>query len=313
MTKFSIRRFNPTVVKNLTAYGVREPLARALAARGVRSINDLQYDLSELIPPNQLMGCTKAGEILADAILQDKNIVVIGDYDCDGATACAVGVKGLGLLGARKASFIIPDREKDGYGLSPNLVEKALEEKADVIVTVDNGISALEAVDYAKSKGLTVIVTDHHLPGEKLPAADCIVDPNQPDDTFESKALAGVGVIFYVLLATRAALRDKGLYKDKKQPNLLSLIDLVALGTVADVVPLDKNNRIIVTKGLEKIRQGKMQPGISSLLKLSGRNSVSLDSHDLAFAVAPRINAAGRLSDISCGVNCLISPNYNEA
>ncbi len=313
MTKFSIRRFNPTVVKNLTTHGVPEPLARALAARGVKSIKDLQYDLKEMIPPDRLKNCLEAGKVLADAILENKNIVLIGDYDCDGATACAVGVKGLGLLGAKKVSFLIPDREKDGYGLCRSLVEKAIERKADVLVTVDNGISAYEAVDYAKENGLQVIVTDHHLPGEHLPNADWIVNPNQPGDEFESKSLAGVGVIFYVLLGTRIALREKGAYKSRPQPNLLSLIDLVALGTVADVVPLDKNNRIIVTKGLEKIRNGKMQPGLTSLLKQTGRNCVTLDSHDLAFVIAPRINAAGRIADISCGVNCLISPNYSEA
>ncbi len=313
MTHFTIRRFDTTVTKNLTANGVPEPLARVFAARGVKRIEDINYDVSGLIPPNELLNCPQAGQILADAIIKNKKIIFIGDYDCDGATSCAVGIIGLTMFGAKQVDFIIPDREKDGYGLSKSLIDKALEKKADVVVTVDNGICAIEAVAYGKSKGLCIIVTDHHLPAETLPDADCIVNPNQPGDTFASKALAGVGVVFYVLLSTRAALREKGIFTVKDQPNPIVLTDLVALGTVADVVPMDKNNRILITKGLERIRQGKMHDGIAALLNSAGKNSYSLTVQDLGYSIAPRINAAGRLADIACGVNCLISPNIHAA
>ncbi len=313
MTQFTIRRFDPTVTQNLTAHGVPEPLARVFAARGVKKIEDIDYDISGLIPPDKLLNCPLAGQLLADAIVKNKKIVLIGDYDCDGATSCAVGIIGLTMLGAKQVDFIIPDREKDGYGLSKTLIDKALEKKADLVVTVDNGICAMEAVAYGKSKGLCIIVTDHHLPAETLPEADCIVNPNQPGDTFASKALAGVGVIFYVLLSTRAALREKGVFTTQNQPNPIVLTDLVALGTVADVVSMDKNNRILITKGLERIRQGKMQKGITALLNSAGKNSYSLTVQDLGYSIAPRINAAGRLADITCGVNCLISPNVSVA
>ncbi len=313
MTKFSIRRFDSTSANILVNAGFPVPLARAFAARGVKDSRQLNYDFTELLSPESLKNCREAGEMLAEAIKAKKKIVIIGDYDCDGATAVALGTLGLTLLGSTRVDFLIPDRDKDGYGLSESLVDKAAEKQADIIVTVDNGISSYDAVAYAKSKGLTVLITDHHLAPEKIPEADCIVNPNQPGDEFESKALAGVGVMYYVLISTRAVLREAGFYDGRKVPNLLNLIDLVALGTIADVVPLDKNNRILVTKGLERIRQGRMQPGLTALLNIAGRNCNTLTAQDLAFSIAPRLNAAGRIANITSGVNCLISANIDSA
>lgn len=307
MSTFTIRRFNSVVADSLVNAGYPTPLARVLSARGITSPKELTNDIKEMLPPHLMKNCMEAGKLLANCLVEKKKIFVIGDYDCDGAAGVAVGILGLRLLGAEFPDFLIPDREKEGYGLSKLLVDRALMDKAEVLVTVDNGISSIEAIRYAKEKGLTVIVTDHHLPADELPPADFIVNPNQKDDTFPSKALCGAGVMFYLLFATRAALREMGMYSKTPQPNLLSLVDLVALATIADVVPLDKNNRILVTKGIERIRQNKMQSGLAALLKVAGKNCFDINAIDLAFSVAPRINAAGRLSTNDLGVYCLIS------
>ena len=299
MTKITIRRFDRNVVQALTNRGFPEPLARALAARHVTS-------------PWDLKNCREAGEAIADAIWKQKKIVIIGDYDCDGATAVSVGILGLQALGAFNVSYLIPDRDKDGYGLSPQLVDRAAAAGAELIITVDNGISSVAAVEHAKTLGIEAVVTDHHLPGDEIPDT-LVVNPNQRGDTFPSKSLAGVGVIFYVLIAVRSALRAKGAYPNGKQPNLQHLIDLVALGTVADVVPLDRNNRILVSKGLDSIRAGKMQPGVSALLSVAGKNAHRISANDLGYILGPRINAAGRLDSINKGVECLTSYDYNTA
>lgn len=312
MTKISIRRFDHNVASALVNRGFPEPLARALAARRVTSPEELSYEFKGMLSPWALKNCKEAGEALAEAVWKQKHIVIIGDYDCDGATAVSVGLLGLQVLGAQNVSYIIPDREKDGYGLSPALVERAAALGAELIVTVDNGISSAPAVERAKELGIETVITDHHLPGEIVPDA-LIVNPNQKGDTFPSKALAGVGVIFYVLIATRAALRAKGAYPSGRQPNLEHLIDLVALGTVADLVPLDHNNRILVSKGLERIREGKMNLGIGALLSVAGKNAHRVNTTDLGFILGPRINAAGRLDSITKGVECLTTYDYGEA
>ena len=312
MTKITIRRFDRNVVQALTNRGFPEPLARALAARHVTSPSDLDYEFKEMLSPWDLKNCREAGEAIADAIWKQKKIVIIGDYDCDGATAVSVGILGLQALGAFNVSYLIPDRDKDGYGLSPQLVDRAAAAGAELIITVDNGISSVAAVEHAKTLGIEAVVTDHHLPGDEIPGT-LVVNPNQRGDTFPSKSLAGVGVIFYVLIAVRSALRAKGAYPNGKQPNLQHLIDLVALGTVADVVPLDRNNRILVSKGLDSIRAGKMQPGVSALLSVAGKNAHRISANDLGYILGPRINAAGRLDSINKGVECLTSYDYNTA
>ena len=312
MTKITIRRFDRNVVQSLTNRGFPEPLARALAARHVTSPSDLDYEFKEMLSPWDLKNCREAGEAIADAIWKQKKIVIIGDYDCDGATAVSVGILGLQALGAFNVSYLIPDRDKDGYGLSPQLVDRAAAAGAELIITVDNGISSVAAVEHAKTLGIEAVVTDHHLPGDEIPDT-LVVNPNQRGDTFPSKSLAGVGVIFYVLIAVRSALRAKGAYPNGKQPNLQHLIDLVALGTVADVVPLDRNNRILVSKGLDSIRAGKMQPGVSALLSVAGKNAHRISANDLGYILGPRINAAGRLDSINKGVECLTSYDYNTA
>ena len=310
--KITIRRFDRNVVQALTNRGFPEPLARALAARHVTSPSDLDYEFKEMLSPWDLKNCREAGEAIADAIWKQKKIVIIGDYDCDGATAVSVGILGLQALGAFNVSYLIPDRDKDGYGLSPQLVDRAAAAGAELIITVDNGISSVAAVEHAKTLGIEAVVTDHHLPGDEIPDT-LVVNPNQRGDTFPSKSLAGVGVIFYVLIAVRSALRAKGAYPNGKQPNLQHLIDLVALGTVADVVPLDRNNRILVSKGLDSIRAGKMQPGVSALLSIAGKNAHRISANDLGYILGPRINAAGRLDSINKGVECLTSYDYNTA
>ena len=312
MTKITIRRFDRNVVQALTNRGFPEPLARALAARHVTSPSDLDYEFKEMLSPWDLKNCKEAGEAIADAIWKQKKIVIIGDYDCDGATAVSVGILGLQALGAFNVSYLIPDRDKDGYGLSPQLVDRAAAAGAKFIITVDNGISSVAAVEHAKTLGIETVVTDHHLPGDEIPDT-LVVNPNQRGDAFPSKSLAGVGVIFYVLIAVRSALRAKGAYPNGKQPNLQHLIDLVALGTVADVVPLDRNNRILVSKGLDSIRAGKMQPGVSALLSVAGKNAHRICANDLGYILGPRINAAGRLDSINKGVECLTSYDYNTA
>ncbi len=288
-------------------------LTRLYAARGVSSEAELDKSLARLIPYQQLKGIDAAVDLLVTALEQRQRILIVGDFDADGATASTVGVLGLRLLGAAHVDYLVPSRFKFGYGLTPEIVAVALERTPHLLVTVDNGISSVEGVAAAKAAGLQVLVTDHHLPGAELPTADAIVNPNQPGCEFPSKALAGVGVIFYVLMALRARLRSLGWYASAPQPNIGELLDLVALGSVADVVPLDANNRILVHQGLERIRAGRARPGIKAILEVAKRDAARITSTDLGFIIGPRLNAAGRLDDMSLGIECLLSTDYASA
>jgi single-stranded-DNA-specific exonuclease len=291
--------------------GVHPLLARLYAARGIAMADELDTQLKSLLPPEGLKGIDTAASLLADAVTTGKKILIVADYDCDGATACAVGLRALRMFGAT-ADYLVPNRFETGYGLSPEVAQLAKAKQPDVLVTVDNGIASVGGVAEAKRLGMTVIVTDHHLPGDELPAADAIVNPNQPGCRFASKGIAGVGVMFYVMLALRAELRKRGWFKSA-EPNLAELLDLVALGTVADVVPLDRNNRILVAQGLARIRQRRMAPGIAALLQVAGRDPARASTFDLGFAVGPRLNAAGRLADMSLGIECLATNDMGRA
>jgi single-stranded-DNA-specific exonuclease len=294
----------------LVAGGVHPVLARVYAGRAIRSAKDLAYEAALLHPPELLTGAGQAARLLADAIAAKKRLLIIADYDADGATACAVGLRALRAFGA-SVDYLVPDRFKLGYGLSPELVELAALKKPDLLITVDNGIASVEGVARAAALGIDTLITDHHLPGDALPAASCIVNPNQPGCGFPSKALAGVGVMFYVMLSLRAELRRRNaLHRDV---NMGSFTDLVALGTIADVVPLDANNRNLVAQGLKRIRAGKAQPGIAALLRAAGRNPAEASSFDLGFIAGPRLNAAGRLADMSLGIECLASDDEARA
>jgi single-stranded-DNA-specific exonuclease len=300
--------------------GVHPLLARLLAARGVRSAAEVDDGLPHLLPPASMKGVAEAARLLADVIEAGQRIVVVADYDCDGATACAVALRGLRLLGAAPESlgYVVPDRAVHGYGLTPAIVDLALQRRPDLLVTVDNGIASLEGVAHAQAQGLDVLVTDHHLPavvGDEvvLPSARVIVNPNQPGDGFESKALAGVGVMFYVLLALRAELRQRGRFDAASQPRIDALLDLVALGTVADVVKLDANNRRLVAQGLRRIRAGRMQPGVAALFAVAGADPARAAALDFGFKLGPRINAAGRLSDMTLGIECLLTDDAARA
>lgn len=296
--------------------GLSSVLNRIYANRNIKSEDELDYSISKLLPFNQLKGISEAATLISDAIKNESTIVIVGDFDVDGATSTAVAVKALRSMGAKKVEFLVPNRFKFGYGLTPEIVQVAVEQfNPDMIITVDNGISSLEGVKVAKEFNLTVIVTDHHLPAETLPIADAIVNPNQPDDHFPSKMLAGVGVIFYVMLALRSLLREQGWFTEQNlpEPNLAELLDLVALGTVADVVPLDYNNRILVSQGLARIRSGRVCAGIKALIDVTGRDMERLIASDFGFAIAPRLNAAGRLDDMSLGINCLLSDDIAVA
>ncbi|MBP8237124.1 MAG: single-stranded-DNA-specific exonuclease RecJ [Pseudomonas sp.] len=282
-------------------------LTRLYAARGVQSAAELDKGLARLIPYQQLKGMDAAVELLVQGLKNGQRMLIVGDFDADGATASTVGVLGLRLLGAANVDYLVPNRFEYGYGLTPEIVAVALERAPQLLITVDNGISSVEGVAAAKAAGLTVLVTDHHLPGAELPAADAIVNPNQPGCEFPSKALAGVGVMFYVLLALRARLRDMGWFTAQRpEPNLGELLDLVALGSVADVVPLDANNRILVHQGLARIRAGRARPGLRAILEVAGRDHRRITSTDLGFILGPRLNAAGRLDDMALGIECLL-------
>jgi single-stranded-DNA-specific exonuclease len=293
--------------------GVHPLLARLFAARGVVSAEELDDGLGKLLAPSTLSGAQAGAVLLADAIAAQKSLCIVADYDCDGATACAVAVRGLRMLGAQKVSYIVPDRVVDGYGLTAPISQRVKDMGADVLITVDNGIASLEGVAAAQALGLLVLVTDHHLPAEQLPSADVIVNPNQVGCPFESKSLAGVGVMFYVLLALRAELRTRGVFTAAQQPKLDSLLPLVALGTVADVVKLDGNNRRLVAQGLKRIRAGALPAGMASLFKAAGRETKNATTFDFGFALGPRINAAGRLSDMSLGIECLLTDDSARA
>ncbi|MGO3031643.1 single-stranded-DNA-specific exonuclease RecJ [Pseudomonas helleri] len=288
-------------------------LTRLYAARGVQSQAELDKSLARLIPYQQLKGIDAAVDLLVVALEQRQRILIVGDFDADGATASTVGMLGLRLLGAAHVDYLVPNRFEYGYGLTPEIVEVALNRSPQLLITVDNGISSVEGVAAAKKAGLSVLVTDHHLPGNELPAADAIVNPNQPGCEFPSKALAGVGVIFYVLIALRARLNSLGWYQTVKAPNIAELLDLVALGSVADVVPLDANNRILVHQGLERIRAGRARPGLKAILEVAKRDHSKITSTDLGFILGPRLNAAGRLDDMSLGIECLLTDDPNAA
>ncbi len=314
------RDIPPRAVWALEQSGVHPLLARLLAARGVRTPEELDDGLARLLPPDTLHGSAAAARLLADAVAAGRRICVVADYDCDGATACAVALRGLRLLGAepQNLGYVVPDRAVHGYGLTPAIVDLAMAQQPELLVTVDNGIASLAGVAHARAAGLQVLVTDHHLPAREadavvLPAADVIVNPNQPACGFESKALAGVGVMFYVLLATRAELRARGVFDAASQPRIDALLDLVALGTVADVVKLDANNRRLVAQGLKRIRQGRMQPGVAALFAAAGRDPARAAAFDFGFALGPRINAAGRLSDMTLGIECLTTDDPARA
>ena len=307
------RDIPPRSVYALEQAGVHPLLARLYAARGVTGTDEIDDSLAKLLPPAGLLGIDVAATLLADAIAQGKRLCVVADYDCDGATACALAMRGLKLLGAENLGYLVPDRVVDGYGLTAPIAGRVKAQGADVLITVDNGIASVEGVAHAKALGLQVLVTDHHLPATERPEADVIVNPNQHGCSFASKALAGVGVMFYVLLALRSELRARGVFDAATQPKLDTLLPLVALGTVADVVRLDANNRRLVAQGLKRVRAGAMPAGMEALFRAAGRKPAIATSQDFGFALGPRINAAGRLSDMTLGIECLLTDDPARA
>ncbi len=307
-----VRRAIPEWAATLAAAGIAPVLARIYAARGVCSPGELDLDFAGLPSWDALKGIDAAAARLVRAIDRGERVLIVADYDADGATACAVGVLGLRAMGAR-VDFLVPNRFEFGYGLTPEIVALAAERQPGLIITVDNGIASVEGVAAARSRGIEVLITDHHLPGPELPATELIVNPNQPGCAFPSRHLAGVGVMYYVLIALRAELRKRGDFLAKPEPNLAGLLDLVALGTVADVVKLDQTNRILVSQGLQRIRAGRMQPGVRALFAAAGRDPSRASTYDLGFVVGPRLNAAGRLADMSVGIACLLAPDEREA
>jgi len=311
--KITNRDIPPRAAWTLEQAGVHPLLARLYAARGVSAVDELDEALNRLLPPADLLGNAQAARLLADAIARDQRLCIVADYDCDGATACAVGLRGLRLLGARHVGYIVPDRVRDGYGLTAPIAQRVKDSGADVLITVDNGIASIEGVAHARSLGLQVLVTDHHLPASELPQADVIVNPNQPGCGFASKSIAGVGVMFYVLLALRSELRERGVFTAQNQPKLDALLPLVALGTVADVVRLDANNRRLVAQGLKRVRAGALPAGMAGLFSAAGRQAPVATTFDFGFALGPRINAAGRLSDMTLGIECLLTDDPQRA
>jgi single-stranded-DNA-specific exonuclease len=312
MTRILPRPIPGRAVSRLLDAGTHPLLARIYAARGIDNRDQLDYSLKALLPPAQLKGVREAAQILADAIEAGARMVIVADYDCDGATACAVGIRALRAFGA-EVGYLVPNRFEYGYGLTPAIVELAAGMAPDLLITVDNGIASVEGVAAAREHGIATVITDHHLPGDTLPEADVIVNPNQPGCPFPSKALAGVGVMFYTMLALRAELRERGAFEGRAEPNLADLLDLVALGTVADVVKLDHNNRILVSQGLQRMRADRMQPGIRALFAAAGRDAARATTFDMGFALGPRLNAAGRLADMSLGIECLITDDMGRA
>ena len=307
----AVKRRQTAIPEALKRTTLSPLLQRVYANRGITSAEELNLGLSGLLPPSALKGAADAAGLLADAIEGEARVVVVGDFDADGATSSALAVGVLRQMGLRDISYLVPNRFEFGYGLSPEIVSLAAEREPDLIVTVDNGISSHAGVATAQGLGISVLITDHHLPGDDLPPADVIVNPNQPGCHFPSKCLAGVGVMFYVLTALRAELRHRGWFEMTgiEPPNLGDVLDLVALGTIADVVPLDRNNRILVAAGLARIRAGRARPGIEALLEVAGRDPSKITSTDLGFLVGPRLNAAGRLEDMSIGIECLLADN----
>lgn len=311
----TITRRAPHTASTLDLRDVHPVLARIYAHRNIENQEQLERGLSHLLPYQTLKGIEDAATLLMAAVKEGQHILIVGDFDADGATSSALAVRALKMMGAHHVDYLVPNRFEFGYGLTPEIVAVAKNRQPDLIITVDNGISSNEGVTAAKVEGMSVLITDHHLPGNTLPAADAMVNPNQPGDDFPSKALAGVGVIFYVMLALRAQLRADGWFEQQgiSEPNLATLLDLVALGTVADVVPLDHNNRILVAQGLARIRQGQCCPGISALIQVARRNQQDLVAADLGFALGPRLNAAGRLEDMSLGIECLLTDDPDRA
>lgn len=315
MHSVSISRRTTSVTSALNDAGLHPVLARVYSHRNIESMDQLDKSLSQLLPFTELSGIEQAAELLSKAVKEQQRILIVGDFDCDGATSSALAVRALRMMGAKHVDYLVPNRFEYGYGLTPEIVAVAAEKQPEIIVTVDNGISSIEGVAAANDRNIRVLVTDHHLQGAELPAAAAIVNPNQQGDIFPSKNLAGVGVIFYVMLALRSKLREEGWFEkqDIPEPNLATLLDLVALGTVADVVPLDHNNRILVAQGLARIRQGQCCPGISALLRVGKRNQQNIVASDLGFVLGPRLNAAGRLEDMSVGIECLLTDDPDSA
>jgi len=315
LTAPTIRRRTAGISPALQAAAIPEVLKRVYASRGVQNPADLALTLDQLTPPTSLKGIQDAAELLADAIEGEARVLIVGDFDADGATSCAMAVSVLRQMGLSEVAYLVPNRFEFGYGLTPEIVEMAARQAPDLLITVDNGISSIEGVAAAQGLGISVLITDHHLPGNTLPTADVIVNPNQPGCAFPSKSLAGVGVMFYVLTALRATLRQRNWFADRgiEPPNLGDALDLVALGTVADVVPLDRNNRILVAAGLARIRSGRARPGIEALFEVAGRDHRAATAGDLGFVVGPRLNAAGRLDDMSIGIECLLAESTQTA
>ncbi len=320
MPSLKQRAWSERTAWRLQQNGVHPLLARLYAARGIQTPEQISTRIEDLVPPGALKGLNEAAQLLADAIVNGQRICVVADYDADGATACAVALRGLGLMGAKpdRLRYFVPDRFKLGYGLTPAIVDLVVQgsnspaAKPDLLITVDNGIASIDGVAHAKARGMSVVITDHHLPGSTLPAADAIVNPNQPGCDFPSKNLAGVGVMFYTLIGLRQALRQRG-WAAAEQANLGTLLDLVALGTIADVVPLDANNRILVANGLARIRQRRCCPGILALYAVAGKQPDRAQSTDLGFLLGPRLNAAGRMDDMRIGIRCLLADDMGEA
>jgi single-stranded-DNA-specific exonuclease len=317
MTRLTVRAYSVRESERLSQQGLHPVMARLMVARGLNSPDQWSSEINGLIPPNQLTHVDQAAIFLADAIEAQKNLTVVADYDCDGATACAVAVRGLRLLGGQNTNihFLVPNRFTMGYGLTPEVVDLAATQtpKPAILITVDNGIASSDGVERARELGMEVIITDHHLPGDCTPKALAIVNPNQTGCDFPSKALAGVGVVFYLLIALRAELRRRGLFTQDTQPKIENLLDLVALGTVADVAQLDYNNRILVANGLRRMRQGIGQPGIAALFSVAGRDIRKATAGDLGFAIGPRLNAAGRLADMTLGIQLLLADDADVA
>ena len=312
MPEIITRERDPAAFSALIAANVDPRMARIYAARGINASSDLNHNLAALLSPAQLASVQDAATLLADAIEARKRLLIVADYDADGATACAVGMRALAAMGA-KVDFIVPNRFEFGYGLTPEIVALAAQSSPDIIITVDNGIASVDGVREANRRGIQVLVTDHHLPGQLLPEAAVIVNPNKVGDNFASKNLAGVGVIFYTMSALRAELRKRNYFQGKVEPILADLLDLVALGTVADVVRLDHNNRVLVEQGLARIRAGRASYGIRALMRIAGRDPIRASTYDLGFVVGPRLNAAGRLDDMSLGIACLLADNERTA
>jgi single-stranded-DNA-specific exonuclease len=316
MTRIVVRAAPARAAWVLEQAGLPPLLARLYAARGIARREEVDTRMAALLAPAELKGAEEAARMLADAIAARRRLLIVADYDCDGATACAVGMRALRGFGA-VVDYLVPNRFETGYGLSPEVVQIAARScdggSPDIIITVDNGIASVAGVAEARRLGIATLITDHHLPGDELPEADVIVNPNQPGCGFASKALAGVGVMFYVMLALRAELRRRGAFADRAEPNLANLLDLVALGTVADVAALDHNNRILVAQGLARIREGRLQPGMQALFRVAGRDPRDAGSFDLGFALGPRLNAAGRLADMALGIECLITDDSARA